>query len=123
MTSGKCGKNLTWTLDDEGTLTISGTGNMKNYKKGLSPWYNHRNKIKRIFIKEGVTFIDKWAFSYCSGLIQVEIPAGITSISYEIFSDCSSLTYIKLFSSVILPPTLKGKLQYSKTCRSRPNYS
>ena len=27
--SGTCGKNLTWTLDDEGTLTISGTGEMK----------------------------------------------------------------------------------------------
>ena len=26
--SGECGDNLTWTLDDEGTLTISGTGPM-----------------------------------------------------------------------------------------------
>lgn len=24
--SGTCGDNLTWTLDDNGTLTISGTG-------------------------------------------------------------------------------------------------
>ena len=32
--SGPCGKNgynLKWTLDDEGTLTISGTGEMKDY--------------------------------------------------------------------------------------------
>ena len=29
-TSGTCGKNLTWILDDYGTLTISGTGNMEN---------------------------------------------------------------------------------------------
>ena len=28
--SGTCGENLTWTLDDEGTLTISGTGAMDN---------------------------------------------------------------------------------------------
>ena len=25
-TSGKCGENLTWKLDADGTLTISGTG-------------------------------------------------------------------------------------------------
>jgi len=27
-TSGKCGKNLTYTLDDAGKLTISGTGKL-----------------------------------------------------------------------------------------------
>ena len=27
-TSGKCGDNLTWVLNDVGTLTISGTGLM-----------------------------------------------------------------------------------------------
>ena len=30
-TCGKDGDNLTWTLDDEGLLTISGTGEMANY--------------------------------------------------------------------------------------------
>ena len=33
-TSGTCGKNganVTWTLDDEGTLTISGEGEMGDY--------------------------------------------------------------------------------------------
>ena len=29
--SGTCGDNLTWTLDDSGTLTISGSGEMYNY--------------------------------------------------------------------------------------------
>ena len=28
VASGTCGENLMWTLDDEGTLTISGTGEM-----------------------------------------------------------------------------------------------
>ena len=30
-TSGTCGYNLTWVLDDEGTLTISGTGEMTSH--------------------------------------------------------------------------------------------
>ena len=33
--SGTCGENLTWKLDDEGTLTISGTGDMTNYSFGF----------------------------------------------------------------------------------------
>jgi len=42
--SGKCGANLTWTLDDEGTLTISGTGKMDSYRwlsdasLGMTTW-------------------------------------------------------------------------------------
>ena len=34
--SGTCGSNLTWTLDSEGTLTISGEGEMDGYLS--SPW-------------------------------------------------------------------------------------
>lgn len=30
-TSGTCGDNITWKLDDSGTLTISGTGEMWNF--------------------------------------------------------------------------------------------
>ncbi len=31
VASGTCGTNLTWLLDDEGLLTISGTGVMANF--------------------------------------------------------------------------------------------
>ena len=49
--SGKCGENLTWELDSEGTLTISGTGEMDSYQLKSngnypsldtgSPWMDH----------------------------------------------------------------------------------
>lgn len=40
---GTCGDNLTWTLDDAGTLTISGTGAMTNYSSSSkAPWYELR---------------------------------------------------------------------------------
>ena len=32
-TSGKCGKNVTWTLQDDGTLVIEGTGDTYDYSK------------------------------------------------------------------------------------------
>lgn len=40
-TSGKCGENLTWKLDGDGTLTISGTGAMEDYdylNDYYAPW-------------------------------------------------------------------------------------
>ena len=36
--SGTCGDNLTWTLNDAGTLTISGTGAMSVYEWETGPW-------------------------------------------------------------------------------------
>ena len=58
--------NLTWTLDADGTLTISGTGAMKNYDyDNRSPAYNN-SKVKKIVIEDGVTSIGDDAFYNCS---------------------------------------------------------
>ena len=35
--SGECGENVTWTLDDTGTLTISGTGEMDRGPYWVNP--------------------------------------------------------------------------------------
>ena len=52
-TSGTCGDNVTWTLDNMGTLTISGIGNMTS-----APWKNdYQTVIKKVIIEEGVTSI------------------------------------------------------------------
>ena len=41
VTSGQCGDNVYWTLDDNGTLTISGTGDMRDWSDATSlPWYS-----------------------------------------------------------------------------------
>ena len=77
-TSGTCGaegSNLTWTLDSDGTLTISGTGAMKEYEDYTKrPWVAHKNEIKKVVIEEEVTTIGKHAFEDCSQLSTVELP-------------------------------------------------
>ena len=96
---GTCGENLTWTLDDTGTLTISGTGEMKNYDDmtNFHPWYwNFRYDIKKINIKEGVTSIGDHAFSHCYDLTEITIPKSVTSIGDSAFSVCSGLTDITI---------------------------
>ena len=50
-TSGTCGDNLTWTLDDSGTLTISGTGDMWDWETNSEPWYDYNADISSVIIK------------------------------------------------------------------------
>ena len=53
--SGTCGENLTWTLDDDGVLTISGSGAMYDWNSsGDVVWYKLRSRIKTINIGDGV---------------------------------------------------------------------
>lgn len=96
VTSGTCGAdgdNLTWTLDDAGTLTISGTGAMKDDTSDGAPWYSDRYSIKTVVIQEGVTSIASGAFGSCYNLTSVTIPNSVETIGYYAFSGCDSLDY------------------------------
>ena len=95
QTSGTCGENLKWELDN-GTLTISGTGEMNSYICSKTPWYNSVRNIEKIVIKQGVTDIGGYAFSYCSSLTSITIPSGVTDIGESAFYGCSSLKNIDI---------------------------
>ncbi|MBQ9392453.1 MAG: leucine-rich repeat domain-containing protein, partial [Oscillospiraceae bacterium] len=100
-TSGSCGDDLTWTLDDAGTLTISGTGKMKDWTyNNTAPWHSNRSSIKKVTIGNSVTSIGDWAFYYCTGLTSVTIPDSVTSIGDRTFSYCSGLTSVTIPDSV-----------------------
>ncbi len=90
---GTCGENMTWILDDEGTLTISGTGAMTNSVFGESPWYGN-TAIKNVIIEEGVTSIGDDAFDGCTELTSVAIPDSVTAIGDLAFFECDSLTNV-----------------------------
>lgn len=105
MESGKCGENLTWTLNDEGTLTISGTGHMDNYwnneynkeefaRNPQTPWRRLYYDIKKVVIEEGVTSIGENAFFCCSELKTLTLPESVKWIGADAFLSCESLTEI-----------------------------
>ena len=102
--SGTCGNNLTWTLDDTGSLIIHGTGVMDNYNDPASyagaPWYRYRDSIKSVVIESGVTSIGSYAFYGCRNMTSVTIPEGVPAIGYMVFSDCTNLTSITLPLSI-----------------------
>ena len=99
--SGACGDNVTWKLTSDGTLTISGTGEMSGYGVSYTyedvvvstytPWEAYRSSIKSIVIKDGVTSIGGGVFAGCGNLTSVAIPSSVTSIGWCAFLSCSSL--------------------------------
>ena len=98
VASGYCGsegdgKNLTWTLDSEGVLTISGLGKMKDYEndnKNRAPWYSSRKSLKKLVLKSGITSIGDYAFFDCSNLTgDLKIPSNVHSIGENAFGYCS----------------------------------
>ena len=104
IASGTCGaqgENLTWVLTEDGTLTISGSGEMQGYiNPSKAPWYSNRTKILSAVVDDGVTSIGFSAFDGCSSLTSVTIPKGVTYISNFAFEDCSSLTSVTIPKSV-----------------------
>ena len=101
--SGTCGDHLTWTLDTNGTLTISGTGEMYQYGweyEKVTPWRHLNSQIKAVDIKNGVTNIGSYAFYNCENLSDVTISDSVTSIDSRVFMYCDSLTSILIPDSV-----------------------
>ncbi len=120
--SGTCGENLTWTLDSEGTLTISGTGKMVGFEsqqidgeyRTSAPWGNYFKDIVKVILNDGilnigykafygcrmtsitipesVTNIEESAFGKCADLKNITLPDGLTRIGMGAFSGCHSLT-------------------------------
>ena len=88
VASGICGKdgdNLTWTLDEQGMLTISGEGEMEDYwQAGTAPWYEHAESIKEVAIGEGVTHVGDRAFRRL-GITSVSSPDSVVSIGDSAF--------------------------------------
>lgn len=103
--SGNCGdsgSNVTWLLDDNGTLTISGSGKIEDYRSDIDqPWYSNRSDITSVVIEPGVTSIGSLAFYKCSNLTSITIPSGITSIGEMAFFNCSALTSVTIPNGVI----------------------
>lgn len=103
VASGECGENLTWTLDSDGTLVISGNGDMEQYdvsQKGggaVAPWRDV--EIGRVVIEEGVTSIGSYAF-FKSNLTSVSIPSSVKSIGAHAFLDCESLRSVSIAEGV-----------------------
>ena len=86
-------QDFSWTLDEDGTLTVSGKGNMQFGENGKAPW---GTDIKKVIVKDGITAIRSNAFTNCRNLTEVTIPNSVKAIGSGAFSGCSALTSVNL---------------------------
>jgi len=100
LPSGSCGVNLTWEYDNNGTLTISGTGDITNYPSDFAPWQKFCYEIHTLSLPEGLTSIGNYAFSRFQSLSYITIPEGVVTIGIGAFSNCSGLIFLSIPSSV-----------------------
>lgn len=108
VASGSAGEHINWVFTDDGTLTLSGygemenNGNLANAEKDFG-YYPYRTRIKSIVIEEGITSISPYAFynygGYCTS---VSLPDSLLSIGRAAFSGA-----IKNVSSIRLPSQLQ----------------
>ena len=96
--TGRCGDSITWTLDDSGNLTLSGSGEMWNNGYDDSPFKDY--EIRKATVKYGIASIGESAFLGCRGMTELTLPNSVTSIGDCAFYGCSGLTELILPNSV-----------------------
>ena len=94
-TTGDC----TWVLDDNGTLTISGSGAMADYRDS-SPWCNSSVPVRSVVFEKGVTYIGEESFEDCKSLESVTFCDTITKIGSRAFESCYALESVEVPGSV-----------------------
>ena len=131
LKSGTCGENLSWSMDSEGVLKITGSGDMDDYKwfswSNPVPWEEYRNRIwtnlhriQTIIIEEGVTSVGDYAFDFCDNIREIRLPGTLKRIGAYAFQDVESpneetLVAFKIPASVssIGEAALSGNLDVS----------
>lgn len=116
IAKGNCGadeggENLKWTLDNNGVLTISGSGAMKDYPRYVNQrpdWYlNHKDSIRSVVLDNRITHIGNYAFDKCTNIESVRytgytgnagiaLPEKVTTIGVHAFSDTGVTGTLKL---------------------------
>ncbi len=91
-TSGSCGPNLQYSMNEQGELTFTGSGEMTS----IGSW----DDCTTVTVPEGVTSIREFAFWNCDSLTTVTFTGNITSIGSQAFCDCGSLATVTFAGNI-----------------------
>lgn len=94
-TSGSCGTGTIFVLSEDGTLTISGSGRIRDYSESnAAPWTSESTYISKIVILNGITTVGDYAFNGCSNVMELTIPQSVKTIGQYSLQNCPSLANI-----------------------------
>lgn len=93
--TGECGNDVIWSLDSEGKLTISGTGDTWHYPEEYPSFFEYADMITECVIEEGVTSIGYYLFFELRNMERVSIAASVTDIGHYAFGDCMGLRNVE----------------------------
>ncbi len=81
--SGYCGPNATYRFYSDGTLEISGSGQMYSYISVRAPWYEHHYDITKIVIGDNITKLGEWAFIKCKEVKELTLPITLNPVASD----------------------------------------
>ena len=101
---------VSWNLSEDGTLEISGKGEIEDWDSGLNAdapsWTQYTmgdldTKVTSIVFDEGITKIGANTFVLCSDVTSIEFPSSLTEIGEGAFAYCEDI------ESIVIPDTVK----------------
>lgn len=101
ITSGICGKNVSYRLMSTGAFYLEGTGATYNYHSGsIAPWTEYTSLIEEIYVSEGIDTLGNQLFKANTAATKVSLPSTLKSIGRYTFGGCSCLLEITLPAAV-----------------------
>ena len=89
---GQCGDNASWFLYENGVLVVTGTGSTYDYNIGYeTPFFDHKDQINKIVIKDGITRVGECAFELLEGVESVTIGKNVEILAEGSFAWMGSL--------------------------------
>ena len=100
-----CGVDARWKIAD-GTLTISGSGEIEDYSTSSLPgWYDRRDEIRKVIVEKGITGIGELAFYECSELEEVSLSETVKTLKQAAFYGCYKLSSVTIPAAVDTLPS------------------
>ena len=101
VATGEWGDNITWTLDSDGTLTITGDGDMYTEQMSDSPWIDYKDQVKNVVFNGNITSISNRAFQAHTNLKSITLPDSITEIGLRAFAECPNLETVNMPKNLV----------------------
>ena len=100
----QCGENCTATLDENGILRVSGTGEMYSYDlqtRFHTPWLSSQDRIKTVIVEDGITKIGDDAFFGCNFIEKIELAKSVQYVGEDAFDENQRLQSVTMYDSTL----------------------